>query len=96
MRSSRDRVARGTWMNFLIAIFICLLCPSCVASAFGEGLSPAWLALFAFLGFLLSFAMWIFFEASSYTYELRLAKFLDERRRASIGTAANGDPFANG
>jgi len=77
IRSSRDRIARGTWMNFAIcAIVLSAQDDSSNFTAFGYSVSHTCLAVVAML---MSFGMWIYFEASSYIYEHRLAQILRER-----------------
>ena len=75
-RSSRDRIARGTLINILLF------------TIFGHSAIPN-LALI--LACLFSLGMWLRFEASSYTYELRAAKVLDFRPSS---TATHSDSQA--
>ena len=81
MRSSRDRIARGTWMNFAIcAIVLSAERDSSNFTALGYSVSYTCLAVIAML---IAFGMWIYFEASSYAYEHRLAQILRDRLNAN-------------
>ncbi len=76
MRSSRDRIARGTSMNLLImAVVFCVLPEASLPALAGREV----LIAASFAGFAATAFMWVYFEANSYAYELRLAVILEER-----------------
>lgn len=61
-RSSRDRIARCTFVNAVLFAFLG---------------NSGWPARYLLLLCVAALGMWIFFEASSHTYELRAAQELD-------------------
>ena len=64
MRSSRDRIARGAFINAVLA------------TIFGRELLPLWIGLFLIVT---TFVMWMVFEFLSYSYEINAEEALDEK-----------------
>lgn len=80
LRSSRDRIARGTCVNLAIALLLVdkswtVAIPG--SAGLGAGGLALWAVLLALL--LVSMFMWVYFEANSYAYELRLQHILNAR-----------------
>ena len=70
MRSSRDRIARGTVLN--LALIAATLVPE----------EPFLAGVVAFMA-LIAIAMWVVFESNSYGYELRAFAYLAEQEKKS-------------
>lgn len=69
-RSSRDRVARGAFINILIMWAVSLTTPVLLFDGLGN-VQWAVLAVFAFF-------VWVFLEANSYGFELRAGEMLSK------------------
>jgi hypothetical protein len=75
MRSSRDRVARGTVVNAILGTVVLTLC----GQRAGISLAPISIVAIGLLIVLLCLAMWYRFQRLSYDYEMRSLNAIQEK-----------------
>ena len=77
MRSSRDRIARGTLINVLFTTVVL----ATLSSNVGISLSPQLIIFVGLIAGVVCAAMWIRFQTLAYSYELRSMVAIEEKLR---------------
>ncbi len=73
MRSSRDRVARGTILNLILSTSFYVILN------FESGLLNYWIVGLGIAGIILSIAMWVRYQKLSYDFEAEAFRILEEK-----------------